>query len=327
MLLHQTPEVHSNLSLPKVMEPPLIGHPQRIEPFKTFLAFIAKAPGAVLITGPTGSGKKRIARFLIENGPLSQAPVFNLNGLHFSETLWDQAYRTLNHRGTLVVEGLQYLPLAIQGRFKDWLTGQGTLGTDGKLLPPEWKVLVIGDHPDDFLNDLLYRFTYHVRLPSLNEVIEDIPYHIKFFLREKPIRYLRYFFLLKAFCHEWRGNLRELEQCLLQAMAYYQSIALMDGFQGGDEVFGEKKTRYYQDITKGEWWYFPFRFPPGFTERLAAVLQQTDFRLRILKEKWVVPLIPEEPGFLVFDLSDPEFEKKANAVFSIFSQYLQQRSP
>ena len=50
------------------MQPPLIGHPQRMEPFKTFLEVLAKGREAILITGPTGSGKKRITQFLLENG-------------------------------------------------------------------------------------------------------------------------------------------------------------------------------------------------------------------------------------------------------------------
>lgn len=308
------------------MQPPLIGHPQRIEPFKNFLSFIAKTQGSVLISGPTGSGKKRISQFLIDNGLMNQAPVFHLSGLKFSEGLWDQAYNTLKGKGTLVIEGLQYLPLAIQDRFKNWMAGQGPLVAEGKPRPGEWRILVVGQNPDELLEDLLYQFSYHIHLPSLNEVIEDIPFHIKYFLREKPIRYLRYFFLVKAFFHQWRGNLRELEQCLLQAMAYYNSMALVDGFKGGDEVFGEKRTRYYQDILKGEWWYYPYRFNPGFPDQLAFVLNETDFRSKIIQEKWVIPLLPNEPGFLVFDLTDPEFEKKANRVYNTFLDYLRKQS-
>ena len=182
--------------------------------------------------------------------------------------------------------------------------------------------MVIGQHPEEIWEDLRYHFSYHIHLPSLNEIIEDLPYHIKYFLRDKPVRYLRYFFLLKLFFHQWQGNLLELDQCLLQSMAYYTSMSTVDGFQGGDEVFGEKKTRYYQDILKGEWWYFPYRFLPGFPEHLTDILNKTDFRSKILEEQWVIPLLPKEPGFLVFDLSDPEFEKKANQVFYTFSEYL-----
>lgn len=308
------------------MEEPIIGHPQRIEPFKHFLGYIAKDPGTVLVTGPVGSGKKRVARYIIENGPWNKSPVYILKGLRFSEDQWGQAFRTLNERGVLLLEGLQYLPLSMQERFKDWLTGQAPLEAGGKMIPRGWKVLVLGTQTDDFLEGLRYRFTYHIQLPSLNEVIEDIPYHMKYFLREKPIRYLRYFFLLKAFFHDWRGNLHELEQCLLQAMAYYQSLAQEEGVRGGDEVFGEKRTRYYQDVLKGEWWYFPYRFPPGFTERLAYVLQQTDFRSRIIQEGWVIPLITEEPGFLVFDLTDSRFEEKAVLMYYTFSEYFHKAS-
>ncbi len=308
------------------MPSPLIGHPKRLEPFQRFLDFVAKASGPILITGAPGSGKKRIARFVTEKGPLAVAPFFLLSGLRFSEDLWNRAFQTLKDRGTLVLDGVDYLPMILQERFKDWMLGQDTLVGGGKTLPPEWRVVAIGHNPERIWSGLLYRFTYHIHLPSLTEVVEDIPFHVKHFLREKPIRYLRYFFLLKAYFHQWRGNLLELEQCLTQAMAYYNTLAVVNGFQGGDEVFGERHTRFYQDILKGEWWYFPYRFPPGFTEQAARVFNQTDFRAKILKEKWVIPLLPDEPGFLVFDLTDPDFEEKANQVYRLFADYLKKET-
>jgi transcriptional regulator with AAA-type ATPase domain len=304
------------------MQLPLTGHPQRIEPFRNFLNFIAKTDEPVLITGPTGSGKKRIVDFLLDHGLLNQEPVFHLNGLRLTEDLWGQTHATLKSKGTLVVEGIQSLPWSIQARFKEWLTGQTPLLSEGKNLPPDWRILAVAQRPEEIWEDLLYQFAYHVHLPSLTEIIEDIPYHIKYFLRDKPIRYLRYLFLLKIFFHQWQGNIRELQQCLLQAMAYYHSMSMVKGFQGEDEVFGEKKIRYYQDILKGEWWYFPYRFLPGFTEQIAFILNHTDFRAKILENQWVIPLLPEEPGFLVFDLTDTDFEKKAAQVYYTFSEYL-----
>lgn len=304
------------------MPSPLIGHPQRLEPFKNFLNFIAKTQGPVLITGPTGSGKKRIVEILLEQGSLCQEPAFHLHGLRFSEDLLGQAYTVLKTKGTLVVEGIQYLPLALQARFKDWLTGQKPLLSEGKNLPPDWRIMVVGQGPEEIWEDLLYQFSCHIHLPSLNEILEDIPYHIKYFLRDKPVRYLRYFFLLKLFFHQWHGNIRELEQCLFQAIAYYNSMSMVEGFKGEAEVFGEKRLRYYQDILRGEWWYFPYRFLPGFSENIAYILNKTDFRAKILEKQWVIPLLPEEPGFLVFDLADPEFEKKATQVYCLFSEYL-----
>jgi transcriptional regulator with AAA-type ATPase domain len=304
------------------MQPPLIGHPQRLEPFKSFLSGVARAKGSILMTGPTGAGKKRSIQFLMENGPLNQDPVFFLNGLQLSEDLWAQARVVLKSKGTLVLEGIQYLPLPLQSRFKDWLAGQGPLFAGSGELPSDWRIIVTSSSPKDIWEDLLHDFSYHIQLPSLNEVIEDIPYHIKYFLQDKSIRYLRYFFLLKTFFHQWAGNLRELEHYLLQVMAYYCSKAQTNGFERGREVFGETKLRYYQDILKEEWWYYPYRFLPDFTNHLANILTKTDFRLKIIEENLVRSLLKDEPGFLVFDLEDQEFEKKAIQVYTLFSNYL-----
>jgi hypothetical protein len=310
----------------KTMQSPLVGHPQRIEPFKDFLGVIARDLGPILITGPTGSGKKRIIEFLIKNGPLKEFPIFFLNELSFSDELWASAGKVLGSKGTLVVETLQYHPLAFQVRFKRWLAGQGSLGLEPKGVPPEWRIIVTGLRPEDLWEDLIYDFPYHIELPPLQAVVEDIPYHIKFFLQDKPIRYIRYFFLLKTFIHQWPGNLRELEHYLIQTMAYYNSLDRTNGSSGGEAVFGEKRMRYYQDVLKEEWWYYPYRFPPGFAEGMKEILTKTDFRSKIIEDQLVLSLLKDEPGFLVLDLSDPEFEKKAIALYSTFLNYFNAQS-
>jgi hypothetical protein len=300
------------------MQPPLIGHPQRLEPFKTFLEVLAKGREAILITGPTGSGKKRVIQFLLENGSLNQCPVFFIPPFGFSEEVWAKGRQVLNTRGTLVVEGAEYLPKAFQARFKDWLAGRGGLFSESSPLCPEWQIIATSPDPGAVWEGLRYHFPYHVQLPSLNEVAEDIPYHIKYYLRDKSVRYLRYLFLLKTFFHQWGGNLLELEHYLIQAMAYYSSLAL----KGVKEVFGEKNLRYYDDVLRGEWWYYPYSFPPVFTEKFKNILTQTDFRSKIINDGLVLSLMKDEPGFLVLDLTAADFEEKAIGIYRTFLQYL-----
>lgn len=300
----------------------LIGHPDRIEPLQNFLRIIAQDKGTILISGPVGSGKKRTIQFLIENGVHSQDPVFFIEGLHFSEEVWNRALTELGERGTLVLEGLQRLPLAVQSRLKDWLIGKSPLGAENQTRPKEWKVIGTTAEAQSTFDELLFQFPLHLQLPSLNEVLEDIPYHLKFFLKEKPIRYIRFLFLLKTTCHQWAGNLLELEHYLEQAMVYYHSMASVAGFRGGEEVFGEKHLRYHQDVLKGEWWYYPYRFQSGFTESLPYILNQTDFRKQLIDQNLVIPLLVEEPGFLVLDLKDPEFEAKAIRIHGLFQKFM-----
>jgi hypothetical protein len=95
------------------MQAPLIGHPQRLEPLKNFLGYLAKAKEPTLLTGPTDAGEKQYIHFLAENGPLNQAPLFFLNGLDFSEALWNEAHRALgdiltkpNFRTKIIKENL-----------------------------------------------------------------------------------------------------------------------------------------------------------------------------------------------------------------------------
>jgi hypothetical protein len=203
-----------------------------------------------------------------------------------------------------------------------WLRGEGPLYAEKPAPPLTARLLVSSNRPQELSEELLYQFPLHIRLPALNEVAEDIPYHLSVFLRDKPVRYVRYFFLLKTFFHQWEGNLLELSHYLDQALAYYQSMASVAGFSGGEEVFGEKRLRFYQDVLKGEWWYYPYRFRSDFTGRLQHILKRTDFRDRMIREGLVVPLMKEESGYLVLDLQDAEFEKKANAIYTLFREYL-----
>ena len=159
--------------------------------------------------------------------------------------------------GTLVLSNLQVLPVSQQSRMAAWLKGEGALFPEQPVRPSGGRVLAMTSQPEGLWPELLFQFAYHLQLPSLNEVAEDIPYHLKRFLSDKPVHYLRYFFLLKTFFHQWGGSLLELAHYLDQALAYYRSMSLVPGFSGGEEVFGEKRLRFYQDILKGEWWYYP----------------------------------------------------------------------
>ena len=300
----------------------IIGHPDRIDPFQLFLKVIALGQGPVLISGPVGSGKKKAARFLIENGPHPAETISRIDGLQISEDLWRRALAEMEDEGTLVFENMQCLSRPLQGRFREWLTGgRGGLFSETQGPPIRGRILATTTDPKELWGDLLYHFPFHLQLPALNEVIEDIPYHLSIFLREKPIRYIRYFFILKTFHHQWGGNLLELQHYLDQALAYYQSKPLATGSGWGEEVFGEKRLRFYQDVFKGEWWYYPYNFPPGFDRELPFILNQTDFRKDLIDQGLVIPLLKEEPGFLVLDLKDREFENKANQIYRLFKKY------
>jgi DNA-binding NtrC family response regulator len=300
----------------------IIGHPDRIGPFQLFLKVIGQGRDPVIISGPVGAGKKRTALFLIENGPNPAGPVCPIEGIQFSEDLWRRTLAGLGDEGTLVLENIHCLPWPLQDRFREWLAGRGSLFSETPGPPARGRVLVTTTRPQDLWGGLLYHFPYHLQLPALNDVIEDLPYHLNTFLREKPIRYIRYFFLLKTFHHQWGGNLLELQHYLDQALAYYQSRSLSAGATGEEEVFGEKRLRFYQDVFKGEWWYYPYSFPPGFDRELPFILNHTDFRKDLIDQGLVIPLLKEETGFLVLDLKDPEFENKAIQVYRLFMKYL-----
>jgi hypothetical protein len=42
----------------------------------------------------------------------------------------------------------------------------------------------------------------------------------------------------------------------------------------------------------------------------------------LIEQNLVIPMLREEPGFLVLDLKDPEFEHKAIRVYYLFQKFL-----
>lgn len=43
---------------------------------------------------------------------------------------------------------------------------------------------------------------------------------------------------------------------------------------------------------------------------------------KLIDQNLVIPLLVEEPGFLVLDLKDPEFKAKAIRIHSLFQQFM-----
>jgi transcriptional regulator with PAS, ATPase and Fis domain len=76
-----------------------------------------------------------------------------------------------------------------------------------------------------FREDLLYRITVvHVHLPPLRERLEDLPVLIDFFIKKYALRFQKPVMTISADAlhmlreYSWRGNIRELENCISRAV-------------------------------------------------------------------------------------------------------------
>ena len=59
--------------------------------------------------------------------------------------------------------------------------------------------------------DLKHRFPYKIHIPPLNDIPEEIPYLLKYFLKDSPFRRITVGTLLSMAQMVWEGNVRELK--------------------------------------------------------------------------------------------------------------------
>ena len=203
---------------------------------------VARADVPVLITGPNGAGKERIADIVHVNSAVSSGPFVALNcGAVPAELVeaelfgaeagaYTGALRAREGRfemadgGTLFLDEIGNLPLAGQVKLLRVLeSGQfQRLGSSRSLRS---RVRVISATNADlprmirggqFRQDLYYRLNViEIRLPALAERAEDIPVLAEHFLGESI--HLADDALAALVAHDWPGNVRELRNALERA--------------------------------------------------------------------------------------------------------------
>ena len=203
---------------------------------------VARAEVPVLITGPNGAGKERIADIVHVNSAVSSGPFVALNcGAVPAELIeaelfgaeagaYTGAHRAREGRfemadgGTLFLDEIGNLPLAGQVKLLRVLeTGQ--FQRLGSSRSQRSRVRVISATNADlprmirggqFRQDLYYRLNViEIRLPALADRAEDIPVLAEHFLGES-IR-LADDALAALLAHDWPGNVRELRNALERA--------------------------------------------------------------------------------------------------------------
>ncbi|MCR9144988.1 MAG: sigma 54-interacting transcriptional regulator [bacterium] len=220
----------------------------------------------VLIAGETGTGKEMIARLLHQTPEAdsdkasAQAPFVAVNCAALPESLWES--EVFGHRrgaftdarsdragriseaghGTLFFDEIGEMPLAIQAKMLRLLQELEyvPLGADR---PVRARCrFVFATHRDldamvragEFRSDLLYRIqVFQVSLPPLRDRPEDIAeltdYYLERFIARHPTEIQE----IDASTHEllglyaWPGNIRELENNMLRAIAFAKGDVLL----------------------------------------------------------------------------------------------------
>jgi transcriptional regulator with PAS, ATPase and Fis domain len=233
------------------VDPGIIGSSQQLREVLTKIDKVAGGDANVCIMGESGTGKELIARAIHRNSPRRDRPLVTLDCTAIPEGLMESqlfGHRrgsftgAVEHRngvfaladtGTLFIDEISELPLPLQAKLLRVIQahefvevgGSQPIQTDIRLITASNKDLREAVADGTFRADLYYRVAVvMIQLPPLRERREDIPQLVRHFLerfstvhrRAVPAITPRALEMLTSYA--WPGNVRQLENCIEQAV-------------------------------------------------------------------------------------------------------------
>ena len=228
--------------------PEFVGeHPTMIEVSRR-IRLAAPHTAAVLVQGPTGTGKELVARALHRLSPRSVQPFVALNCAAIPESLLEaELFGHVRgaftgavqgrvgrieaaHWGTLFLDEIGEMPLALQAKLLRFVES-GELQKVGDNEPVKVDVRIVAathrsllrlTKEGGFRADLYYRLAvFLIRTPALAAHCEDLPGLVNHFLARMGVRSPAKTITAGAMTlladHAWPGNVRELEHVLERA--------------------------------------------------------------------------------------------------------------
>jgi DNA-binding NtrC family response regulator len=235
----------------------IVGASAAIQKVKQLIGRAAAAPGAVLITGETGTGKELAARAIHAGSARAAGPFVALNCAAITESLLENelfghargaftgaaATRPglIEHAtgGTLFLDEIGTMGRPLQAKLLRTLEsgevrriGENNSRTvDVRFVAATNVDLADAMESGEFREDLYYRINVHrVHMPALRERTEDIPLLVEHFLsrygRTPSVRSCSPAAMAIIAAHAYPGNVRELEHVIQRAVAVARSNEL-----------------------------------------------------------------------------------------------------
>lgn len=225
----------------------IIAESQVMKELLSTLDDLAKSDMSILLTGDNGTGKSMLASYVHDSSQRAKNSFVPVNMGAIPESLFESemfghvkgAFTDakenrigrfeMAEQGTLFLDELANIPLGQQAKLLRVLEEQKfeAVGSsksqyaDVRIISATNSDLSLGIRNKEFRQDLYYRLnTIEIRVPSLNERVEDIPLLAEHFLREFSQKYHRACPLLSREAttilqqYEWPGNIRELSHLM-----------------------------------------------------------------------------------------------------------------
>ncbi len=231
----------------------LVGEAQNMAKLFETVKKLATVKTSVLIVGESGTGKELFARAVHYNGitrdkpfvavncgaipdSLIESELFGYRRGAFTGAIRDKkGYFEAAHHGTLFLDEISTLPLSVQSSLLRALE-QRVVVPVGDTQPRPVDVRIVAASNQDlkkmvdageFREDLLYRLdVVKLELPPLRQRKEDIPALVHHFLQKytkemnKRVLGVTNDAMRAMLAHEWRGNIRELENVIERAVIF-----------------------------------------------------------------------------------------------------------
>lgn len=238
----------------------IIGKSKGMREIFKMIGLLSQNSATVLIQGETGTGKELIARVIHRNSLYSAEPLITVDcgavveNLLESELFGHEAgsFTGATHlkkgkvelagRGTLFLDEISELSLGLQAKFLGFLQRREFMRVGGQeLLKSSCRVIAatnkeLGElvRKGRFREDLYFRLkVVTIRVPPLRERVSDIPDLVNHFIQKinmemgTRVTKLEPGVMERLLSHEWNGNVRELENVLVEAMLKSNSSVLL----------------------------------------------------------------------------------------------------
>jgi len=229
----------------------IIYHDPKMENVLKLAAQVAPSEASILITGESGTGKELLARYVHQKSRRAKEQFISVNCAAIPENLLESelfghekgAFTGAVARrigkfeeasgGTLLLDEISEMDIrlqakllrAVQEREIDRVGGGEPIKIDIRLIATSNRILEDEVRKGTFREDLLFRLNViNLNLPPLRERPLDIDTLAEHFLRKYadvngvPMRPLSAAARQKLHAHDWRGNVRELENTTHRAV-------------------------------------------------------------------------------------------------------------